>query len=1091
MEVPLPGQCVIVRKRPAIVRESFESSSGSDGTLLHLICVEYIDEHEYPREDSVLWEREIDAQVFSSFSFPNLSDLSLQPDPPERFKGFIDALKWTGQGFYAYEANAITYTPSNLLSPSFSAVQVEDYQLYPVLKALAMPRTNLLLADDVGLGKTVEAGLIAQELIRQKRIRRMLIICPASLQIQWQDEMKEKFNIEFTILDSAQVFKMQREVGMDANPWKMYSRIIVSMDYLKQPDILRSFISTSQQLSSKDSAMLPWDLLIVDEAHNFSPSRFADDSNRCSMLREVAMYCDHHLFLSATPHNGYTVSFTGLLEMLDPIRFQQKAVLNEEDMANVGQIMIRRMKDDLNTDPENPRFPKRDIKGIALEFPEEETKLYDALRAYRNGMTRQIARYGKRERVVAEFIFSVLTKRLLSSSYAFAKTWWDHVEGTGTDTFGFEEADASMRRAQSPVDDDIEKDQRDLDAVRHGGGWLSKYRDLVTPYQAEITRQLERVGWSRRAIDQDVEAHSSFPSDKKFERLLAWVHENLMEGGKFRSDERVIIFTEYKNTLDYLVARLKDEGIEEPYLQILYGGASADHRRRIKDAFNDPASPLRILLATEVAAEGLNLQQSCRYVIHQEIPWNPMRLEQRNGRVDRHGQSRDVTIFHFVSDQVEELKFLDFIVKKVDTVRQDLGSVGKVLDEAVLEFFAKGSVTQQDVDTRIELTHQLTDESNDTTCARQGSDTEYEAAAGTYARTIANLGITEASLARLLDQAMQLEKGELECQGDGVWRIRKMPPRWRSLIEKTIMISGSGAQGAQPKIFFSPERVQQVINGRKIFHLGTDSRLLMLGHPLMQRALSTFRRRVWLPPNESGLRRWTVEAGITPEGAPMVFILSFDVALRNQLGERFHTGTLEVPIGSGAAVRILTEKEADCTCRSVSSYMSNEEVMAVRAPIASQWLRVQRVTEEFTKDIVTHLEETVCDELKAEYEQEKEEQLRLFAERQRSLELRKDDRSVDRLKQDLIRAKEKAAQLTFDPEENLHRRQELEMLKQRISEHEWQRQHDHLERLRERLAQEEDRIINRILPRRYTLDEDGIEIHPVAVHVVVNRGGAL
>lgn len=223
----------------------------------------------------------------------------------------------------------------------------------------------------------------------------------------------------------------------------------------------------------------------------------------------------------------------------------------------------------------------------------------------------------------------------------------------------------------------------------------------------------------------------------------------------------------------------------------------------------------------------------------------------------------------------------------------------------------------------------------------------------------------------------------------------------------------------------------------------------------------------------------------------MVFILSFDVALRNQLGERFHTGTLEVPIGSGAAVRILTKKEADCTRRSVSSYMSNEEVMAVRAPIASQWLRVQRVTEEFTKDIVTHLEETVCDELKAEYEQEKEEQLRLFAERQRSLELRKDDRSVDRLKQDLIRAKEKAAQLTFDPEENLHRRQELEMLKQRISEHEWQRQHDHLERLRERLAQEEDRIINRILPRRYTLDKDGIEIHPVAVHVVVNRGGAL
>ncbi|MBT8507418.1 hypothetical protein AZH53_03110 [Methanomicrobiaceae archaeon CYW5] len=1055
-----------------------------------MISVEYIDEHEYPREDSVIWEREINAEVFSSFSFPEIADISLQPDPPERFHAFIDALRWTGQGSYCYNGDNVEYLPSDLLSPSFSAVQVEDYQLYPVLKALAMPRTNLLLADDVGLGKTIEAGLIAQELIRQKRIRRMIIICPSSLQIQWQDEMKEKFNIDFTILDSAQVFRMQREVGVDANPWKMYPRIIVSMDYLKQPDILNQFIATSQQLGSRDSAMLPWDLLIVDEAHNFSPSRFADDSQRCSMLREVAMYCDHHLFLSATPHNGYTVSFTGLLEMLDPIRFQQKSVLEEEDMSNIGEIMVRRMKEDLNTDQDNPRFPRRNIKGIALEFPEEETRIYDALRAYRNGVSRQMARYGKGERVVAEFIFSVLTKRLLSSSYAFAKTWWDHVEGTGLEGFGFEEADASMKRALTPVEDDMEKDQRDLDAVRHGGGWLSKYRDIVAPYQAEITRQLERMGWGRRAILQNIDEQPSFPSDIKFESLLTWIRDNLMEGSLFRSDERVIIFTEYKNTLDYLVARFRAAGIDEPYLQTLYGGASTEHRRGIKNAFNDPASQLRILLATEVASEGLNLQQSCRYVIHQEIPWNPMRLEQRNGRVDRHGQSRDVTIFHFVSDQVEELKFLDFIVKKVDTVREDLGSVGKVLDDAVLEYFSKGSVTQTDVDTRIELTHQYTDESNDTSHAKRGSETEYESAVGTYDQTMGALGITETSLARLLDQAMHLENGDLEFQGEGIWRIRKMPPHWKNLIENTILISGNGAQGAQPKIVFSPERVQEKVNGRMIFHPGSDSRLLMLGHPMMQRALSTFRRRVWLSPNESGLRRWTVERGVLPDSTQAVFYLSYDIALRNQLGERFHTGILEVPVGFGTEMWILGEDDSEKIRMSVSSDMEDADVARARASIASHWFGVQRYADELKSGIISSLNDTVGDELQKHYHLEEKEQLRLFAERRRSLELRKDDRSIAKLKKELLRAKEKATQLTFDPEENLLRKQELELLKERVSEKEWERQHDHLERLKERLAREEDRIINRVLPGRYSLDKDGIEFHPVAVHVIVNRSDA-
>ncbi|EHQ34549.1 DISARM system SNF2-like helicase DrmD [Methanoplanus limicola] len=1088
MQIPVPGQCVIVRKRPAIVRELDENSTIKDGFIQHLIEVEYIDEHDYPREDKLIWERELDAKVFASFKFPDIGNINLKPDTPERYKRFIDAIKWTSQGFYSYQNDSVTYNPTNLVSPSFSSVQVEDYQLFPVLKALTMPRANLLLADDVGLGKTIEAGLITQELIRNKKIRRIIIICPSALQIQWQDEMKEKFNIDFTILDTAQIFKMQRELGMDANPWKIYPRIIISMDYLKQKDILNKFIHTSQQLNPKDSAMLPWDLLIVDEAHNLSPSRFADESLRCSMLREVSMYCENHLFLSATPHNGYTVSFTGLLEMLDPIRFQQKAVLDEEDMSNISQIMIRRMKDDLNKG-EIQRFPNRFIQGLPIELSQKEVQLYDALREYRVGVTRSISKFGKKERIIAGFIFSILTKRLLSSTYSFAKTWWNHVESTGLEEFGINEANESMKRAKAPIEDDTEKSQREMDAVRHGGSWLSNYRDLVSPYQKRISEHLESMGWSKRIIDQEINESKKLPTDSKFDELYDWIQKYLMINKKFLADERVIIFTEYKNTLDYLVAKFKSKGITEPQLQTLFGGSAAEQRRKIKNAFNDSASPLRILIATEVAAEGLNLQQSCRYVIHQEIPWNPMRLEQRNGRVDRHGQSRDVTIFHFVSDQVDELKFLDFVVSKVHRVRQDLGSVGKVLDETVIEYFTKGTVTSKEVQKRIEITQRVADNSSDTSSADSGSASKYSGAIKQYSQTMRNLGINEESFARVLNQAMILEGGEIKEKGDRSYIITKTPPRWKNLIENTILISNNSKRGAQPKLVFSPDRVQEEINGRMIFQPGKDTRLLMLGHPVMQKALSIFKRRMWISQKNSGMNKWTVESGKLTDNLDAVFILTYEISLRNKLGERFQTGILEIPLGCNNGIKPISEAYfEEMKINSDDIHEISESVVVAHKFIISKWNHVSQYSKELIASIEDSLKDSVKENLEIEFKKERKEQMKLFAERRSSLEFKKDERSLQKLKTEMLTAAEKVRQLTFDEEENLIRKEEYDNLKLRITEAEWERQHSHREKLKERLDKEEKRIIEKVLPGRYSLDEDGIEIHPVGVHVILREG---
>lgn len=1088
MRVPDIGQCVLVRKRPAVVRNKIQSPGTRDGQKTHLLDVDYLDTYNYPGSDTIVWEREVGADIFALHDFPDIFP-PLNPDKPSRFHAFIDAISWSAQGVYEFESDTktVSYTSAPLSSPWFSAVQVEDYQLYPVLQALNMPRVNLLLADDVGLGKTIEAGLIIQELIRQRRIRRILIVCPASLQIQWQDEMKEKFNISFEILDSEKTWEIQRTLGMDANPWKVYPRLITSMDYLKQVDILDRFKTTSLQMGGNDSAMLPWDLLIVDEAHNYSPSRFSDDSQRCSMLRDITPFFEHRLFLTATPHNGYTVSFSGLLELLDPVRFQQKAVLSDDDYKHLNLVMIRRMKSELNDSRDKNRFPTRTVDGLGIIMSDEETRLFKAIRKYLLTGTSQIGKPGSRERNLAQFIVMLLNKRLLSSSYAFAQTWWNHVAGFDLDSFGIDEADESRRRAQTEIENDEEKDLREYDVARHGAGWLKQYGNELRPYLDEVSAELNRLGWGKRVIEQDISQCKGFPKDTRFDRLFQWIEEHLMEKGKFKGDERVIIFTEYKDTLDYLVARFKEKKIESPVLQLLYGGADAKLRREVKENFNDPASPLRILIATDAASEGLNLQTSCRYLIHQEIPWNPMRLEQRNGRVDRHGQSRDVFVWHFVSDQVEDLKFLDFVTRKVDTVRGDLGSIGNVLDEAVMEYFSKGTVNTKEIERRVALTQEIADDKRDLSYGMHGSNKEYNAAYDSFLQTQTRLGLSEVRLVHLLDEAIKLETSRsdqsfLSQERAGVFRFTSIPAGWKTIIQSSLLLDSES--GAQPKMVFSPERVMVEEHGRTMFHPGKDTRLLMLGHPVMQKALSSFTRRMWLPSSESKFNKWTVEQGDLPGSIEAVYTLHYQIALRNKLGERMDTGILRVPvIVERGKIRFLSSSEQDEISQVYGTSLSPKQLGSLKDSVISGYLKVKQFAESFRGELTKTLFESNTILWSERLETEVETHRALYSERKNSLDQYKDPKHIKRLRTELEQAIEKTKQLTFDPEINLENRLRVDDLKADL---EFQRQYNHVTILKERLEKEEQRVITKVLPRRHSLDEEGVEIMPVAVHILVS-----
>lgn len=247
-----------------------------------------------------------------------------------------------------------------------------------------MPRVSLLIADDVGLGKTIEAGLVVQELFLRHRARNCLIVCPADIQIQWQNEMRDKFGLDFRIIDSEIFRYLRRARGLHVNPWSHFPRLITSIDFLKRERPLRLFRET---LPGAGESPFPRrrDLLIVDEAHNIAPSgagRYAKDSDRTETIRELVPHFEHKLFLSATPHNGYRESFSSLLELLDNQRFARGV---EPDKNQLATVMVRRLK----SDPElarkwdgSPRFARRSLEAIEVEYSQREKKAHALLREY-------------------------------------------------------------------------------------------------------------------------------------------------------------------------------------------------------------------------------------------------------------------------------------------------------------------------------------------------------------------------------------------------------------------------------------------------------------------------------------------------------------------------------------------------------------------------------------------------------------------------------------------------------------------------------------------------------------------------------------
>jgi superfamily II DNA or RNA helicase len=670
---PQVGQLVIVRKRPFVVMEIVPSIAGgtdvNDGST-NLISLSSVEDDGLGEELQVVWELEPGATIQQQSSLPDPSSF----DHPKRLQAFLDAVRW----------GAVSQADDRALqSPFRSGIEVDEYQLDPVVRALAMPRVNLLIADDVGLGKTIEAGLVMQEMMLRHRVRSALIVCPSSLQVQWKEEMRDKFGLEFRIIESESISQLRRKRGIHVNPWTHFPRLITSIDFLKRERPLRTFRET---LPSGDQPAYPraYDLLIVDEAHNVAPSgrgKYATDSMRTLAIRMLAPHFEHKLFLSATPHNGYQESFAALLELLDSQRFARAVT---PDRAQLDAVMIRRMKSELKLRWDGSRrFAERVVGHLEVPYTDEERSAHKALQRYSKLRLKNTD--SNDERMATEFVLKLLKKRLFSSPSAFGVTLQKHVCTVG----GKERGSIALRDIEEYSDDyadDEEYEAETSEVIASASQSLSQLSSEERELLSRLTKYAEKA---------------SLRSDSKAKTLIEWLNLTLRAGGKW-NEERIIIFTEYRASQKWLFDLLAREGFaEDGRLEMIYGGMPNDQRERVKAAFqaHPNESKIRILLATDAASEGVNLQNHCSKLIHFEIPWNPNRMEQRNGRVDRHGQkAEEVHIFHFVgsgfdsarmSGKVGELDAdLEFLMRaaiKVEAIREDLGKVGPVIASQVEE----------------------------------------------------------------------------------------------------------------------------------------------------------------------------------------------------------------------------------------------------------------------------------------------------------------------------------------------------------------------------------------------------------------------
>ena len=697
---PCVGELVEVRSRRWLV-EAVETPAPPASPRVALACA---DDDAQGQTLEVWWDFEIDRRILEQEAWGAIGARGF--DPPRHFGAFLHTLRW----------NCVTATDPNLFQSPFRAgIRIDAYQMEPLRKALRLPRVNLFIADDTGLGKTIEAGLIARELLLRKKVRAIVVAAPASVLEQWKAEMEERFGLLFVILDRARLAQVRQERGFGVNPWRTHSRFLVSHNLLIDPtyaDPMREWLGEMQ----------PGSLLILDEAHHAAPSsggRYGIETKFTRAVRDLGGRFEHRLFLSATPHNGHSNSFSTLLELLDPYRFTRGVPVRGRNALE--DVMVRRIKEDVRQ--VQGGFPEREVRRIVIDgLPEDapELVLSRLLDEYRGLREERLKTGTARARAAAALLVVGLQQKLLSSIEAFAislarhrvtvrREWERAAVGKAAESERDGVLPAARRFASPPGADDERAEYTDDESEAEEAAQIAAL-DAAAEVDSAGDAETEAIRCREEALlDRMEEAASAARGlpDAKTRRLIEWIRDHLCPGlprpGARWNDRRVLIFTEnVVGTKRYLREMLEQAiagtDLAEERIETIDGQTVGAKRREIQRRFNaDPArDPLRILLATDAAREGLNFQAHCTDLFHFDLPWNPGRIEQRNGRIDRKLQPAPrVRCHYFVLPQRAEDHVLEVLVRKTETIERELGSLSKVIDDDV-ERRLRGGIRHRD-----------------------------------------------------------------------------------------------------------------------------------------------------------------------------------------------------------------------------------------------------------------------------------------------------------------------------------------------------------------------------------------------------------
>ncbi len=584
-----PGARIIVRDAEWLVRRVDRTSTGSQ-------ALSVVGLSELVKEKEAVFLQDIEIQNGNGIEVLDPSETKLVPDTSSSFR---DSL--------LYVESLLRQTPptdNKLYSGQNGAVDAVPYQLDPAIQALQQPRQRILLADAVGLGKTIEAGIILSELIRRGRGKRILVCTVKSMLTQFQKELWARFTIPLVRLDSVGIQRIRNRIPTNHNPFYYYDKTIISIDTLKQDAEYRTYLERSY-----------WDIIVIDEAHNVAER--GTNSMRSKLAKLLSSRSDTLIMLSATPHDGKAKSFASLMNMLNPT-----AIANPEDYGpeDIKGLFIRRFKKDIK-DQVAASFQERIIRIAKPQATAAEEKVFELFTDIKFTRLDQ-------KRTAGDLFKTTLEKSLFSSPSACLQTIHNRVN-----------------RLQK-------EDPKGFAADIHS---------------------LEALALELRKIT---------PADfDKYQELLHVIRDGKPGFGWNGSDpkDRLVIFTERIETLKFLHENLKrDLKLNEKQVETLHGTMDDIEQQSVVEEFGNGGSPVRLLIASDVASEGINLHYLSHRMIHFDIPWSLMVFQQRNGRIDRYGQEQQPQIVYLATQSTNpkikgDTRILELLIQKDEQAAKNVG----------------------------------------------------------------------------------------------------------------------------------------------------------------------------------------------------------------------------------------------------------------------------------------------------------------------------------------------------------------------------------------------------------------------------------